>query len=71
MQALYALLSALPMALPLAMGHAAAAEVTSALRKVMTPVDARRIDKLYRVVNGEHGSSTVLRALLSPIFDEL
>ena len=49
MQALYNLLSSLPMALPLAMGHTAADEVTAALRKVMTPVDARRIDKLYRV----------------------
>lgn len=71
MQALYNLLSSLPMALPLAMGHTAADEVTAALRKVMTPVDARRIDKLYRVVCGDEGTSAALRALLQPIFDDL
>ena len=71
MQALYNLMSALPMALPLAMGHSAAAEVTEALRKVMTPVDARRVDKLFRVVCGEDGTSAALRALLEPIFDDL
>lgn len=71
LQALYNLLSALPMALPLAMGHSASVEVTTALRKVMTPVDARRIDKLYRVVCGEDGTSAALRALLEPIFCDL
>lgn len=59
------------MALPLAMGHSAATEVTTALRKVMTPEDARRVDKLYRIVCGEDGTSAALRALLEPIFDEL
>lgn len=71
MQALYNLLSSLPMALPLAMGHSAAEEVTTALRKVMTPVDARRVDKLYRVVCGEDSTSAALRALLEPIFHDL
>lgn len=71
LQALHDLLSALPIALPLAMGHAAALEATEQLRKVMSPADARRLDKLYRLVCGEDGSSTILRVVLGPLINEL
>jgi hypothetical protein len=70
-QALYRLLSALPVALPLAMGHVAAVEASEQLRAIMSPVDARRLDKLYRIICGEDGSSAVVRVILEPIFRAL
>lgn len=71
-QALHHLLSALPVALPLAMGHAAALEATEQLRGVMDPVDARRLDKLYRLVCGDDdGSTTILRVILGPLMSDL
>eukprot|EP00892_Ulva_mutabilis_P009809 jgi/Ulvmu1/71/UM001_0074.1 len=71
LKALHHLLGALPIALPLAMGHAAALEATEQLRGVMSPVDAQRLDKLYRLVCGDDGSSTILRVILGPLMNEL
>lgn len=71
-QALHHLLSALPVALPLAMGHAAALEATEQLRGVMSPVDARRLDKLYRLVCGDDvGTTPILRVVLGPLMNSL
>jgi hypothetical protein len=68
-QALHNVLIALPVALPLAMGHPAAAVASEQLRQVMSPVDALRLDKLYRLVSCDDATSATLRSVLEPLFE--
>jgi hypothetical protein len=68
-QALHRVLRALPSTLALANDHSACVEVTAALKRVLSQTDARRLDKLYRIVSSEDISCTAMRAVLGPIFD--
>lgn len=67
-QALHRVLKGLPSTLALANGHSAALEATDELRQVMSATDARRLDKLFRLVSKDDSSCTGLRAVLGPIF---
>ena len=71
LQALQHVLVALPIALPLAMGHSAAEMASAQLRNVVSPMDAARLDKLYRLVSEDDASCTVLRSVLGPLMESL
>jgi hypothetical protein len=66
---LHRVLRALPSTLALANDHSARVEATTELKRVLSPIDARRLDKLYRIVSSDDISCTAMRAVLGPIFD--
>ena len=68
LQALHRVLRGLPSTLALANGHSAALEATDELRQEMSATDARRLDKLFRLVSGDDSSCTGLRAIVGPLF---
>ena len=68
-QGLHQLLQALPVALPLSMGHKAGKTAADQLKKSIGPVDAMRLDRLYQLVCGEDSTCTSLRAVLEPLFE--
>lgn len=70
LQALHNVLKTLPCALPVAMKHVAALEATHHLRKSVGPLDAKRLDKLYRQICNEDLTASTVTAILEPILRE-
>jgi hypothetical protein len=69
MQGLHKMLQALPLALPLAMGHSAATTVTKQLRETLSAKDAIRLDKLYKMVSKDDSTTECLDAVLEPLYE--
>ena len=69
-QGLHKLLSTLPVALPLAMGHEAARAATEQLSYTLSRKDALRLEKLYKLVCDDDSTTSTLKSVLGELCEE-